>query len=86
MSDEKPNGVAFNDPPPELLDKIRAKAIAMTGELGPGDRGAVVLIPTRAGVNAATVAKLNNHWFVTGYIGKTWDEPLDWGGGVKFRW
>jgi hypothetical protein len=79
-------GVAFNDPPAHLFDAIRAKAIAVTGELGPGDRGAIVTIPTKAGINAAAVAKLGNHWFVTGFIGKQWDEPLDVGGAVKFKW
>lgn len=86
IDDTHAPGVAFNDPPAHLLDAIRAKAIGVTGELGPSDHGAIVTIPLRNGINAAAVAKLDNHWFVMGFIGKTWGEPLDVGGAVKFRW
>jgi hypothetical protein len=78
--------VHLDTPPPHLVDAIRAKAISLTGELSPQNNGAIVVVPTTEGINAAVVVRKNGHFFVTGYIGKKWGEPVSAGGEIAVKW
>ncbi len=79
-------GVAYNPPPSELIPAVNGQISAALASLKPGSKGALVAIATQAGVNAAIVAKLGEHWTTTAYIGKSWGAGPVWGAAVKAEW
>ena len=76
MSDQLPvlKGVAFTAPPPHLIADASRIINQMTQDLPTGTNGAVVALVTDAGVNAAVVHRLGDHFAVGAWIGK----PAGW--------
>lgn len=79
-------GVAYNAPPPHLLDDALRIVNQGIAQLPAGADGAVVAVGTDAGVNGAIVAKVNQHFNVVGWVGKNWGSAITYGGAATFIW
>jgi hypothetical protein len=79
-------GVAFNQPPAQLIPDISASIAKAVAALPQGKSGALVGVATTSGVNAAVVAKINDTWTVQAYVGKTWSGPVTGGAQILATW
>ena len=86
MTDALVKGVAFSAPPPHLIADAARVIDAMTKDLPPGTRGAVVGLATDRGVNAAVVHRVGNRFAVASWIGKEWGSTVTAGGAVRATW
>lgn len=78
------SGVAFNAPPPHLLADAIAHVTNQMAQVPPDAHGAVVLVGTREGVNAALAVHGPMGVELIAWIGKSWQGPIDVGiQGVK---
>ena len=82
MADQK--GVAFNPPPPNLLQQATRIAIEGGAPLAENEV-AVVGIVTDAGTNAVIVAKVKGGVEIAGWIGKNWGSKINCGVGIQKR-
>ena len=79
-------GVAFTAPPPHLIQDAARVIEAMTRDLPPGTRGAVVGLATDQGVNAAVVHRVGDRFAVASWVGKSWGSRITAGGAVRATW
>lgn len=79
-------GVAFDPPPPHLLDDALRIVSEGVAQLPPDAHGAIVAVGSAAGINGAVVAKVNEHFEIFGWVGKQWDGPITYGGAAKVIW
>lgn len=81
-----PKGVAFTEPPEHLIPDIMGSINRAVAQLPPDANGALVAVADRSGVNAAVVAKIDESWRVTAWIGKSWGGPVEAGALVMKTW
>lgn len=79
-------GVAFNPPPPSLLDQAMAVVHQTAAQLPAGAQGGVIAVATPNGWNAAIVHRAGERFEVGAWIGKSWAGGLTGGGAVKVSW
>jgi hypothetical protein len=80
------HGVKFNPPTgPLILDVAHAIETA-TRTLPEGTNGAVVLVGTNKGINAAVVHRLHDRFAVSAWVGKDWGTRVEGGAAVKVSW
>jgi CTP:molybdopterin cytidylyltransferase MocA len=79
-------GVEFTAPPSHLLKDVQASIAQALKDLPPEKTGAVVLIATTAGINAAVVTRIGDHFATRSWVGKRWGEPLSGGADVMVSW
>lgn len=84
MTDDK--GVQFIPPPTDRLGPIMRAVHTAVDSLPEGANGAIVGLVNEAGANAAVVAKLDQQWVVTGWVGKKWGGSLEYGAAVRKTW
>lgn len=86
MSNSK--GVAFNAPPPHLIADARRVLEQMTAQLPVGTNGAVIVMATDLGLNAAVVHRVGKRFAVGSWIGKEsgWGSRFTGGGAVQATW
>ncbi len=81
------SGVQFNAPPAgpiaEAAMRITSDALA---QLPPNANGGILAIATTKGVNAVIVHRLNDHFKVAGWVGKTWGQPIEAGASLVATW
>lgn len=81
------SGVLFNPPPiGPIMQAVSQIALDAAANLPAGSNGGVFAIATTVGVNAVIVNKVNNHFTVTGWVGKKWGQPLEAGAAAVFTW
>ena len=86
MTSALTKGVAYTDPPGPLLAQALEIVNRGIAELPANANGAIVTVATDAGVNGAVVAKVNDHFQVVGFIGKSWGNAITYGGAAKLVW
>jgi len=79
-------GVSFNEPPSGLLAQALDIVNRGIAQLPADANGAIVAVGTDAGVNAAVVGKVNEHFHVVGWIGKNWGSAVYGGGAATLVW
>jgi hypothetical protein len=77
------SGVAFNEPPSNLLASIERQIQMAATAIPAGARGALVGVATESGVNAALVIKAGHGWDTVTWIGKSWGAPIEGGAMVR---
>jgi hypothetical protein len=86
MEPFEPKGVAYTEPPPHLLeDALRIVTLGVE-QLPPGAHGAIVAVATETGANGAIVARVNEHFELVGWVGKSWGSTITYGGAAKVVW
>jgi hypothetical protein len=80
------SGVLYHAPPDHLILDVQGSIAKAIQQLPPGKRTALVGVATTEGANAAIVAKIDEHWVVQAWIGKTWGDPLNTGAQVMASW
>lgn len=83
-----PKGVAFSAPPPHLIADARRAIEQMTAQLPDGTNGAVIVMATDQGMNAAVVHRVGKRFAVGTWIGKEsgWGSRFTGGGAVQATW
>jgi hypothetical protein len=80
VSDELPaKGVVFNAPPPHLIQDAIAHVTAKMAQVPAHAHGALVAVGNRDGVNAAVAVHGPMGVEIVGWIGKSWQGPIDFG-------
>lgn len=83
-------GVMMTSPPADIIEKTEGIISRAVASLGEGERGALVWIASQQGdritVNLALVQKVNEHFTVTGWIGKSHGTPIEAGIAGKLVW
>lgn len=80
-------GVATNPPPLEFVTAMNASITQFVdATIREDDRGGLIAVTTKAGVNLAVVQRVGKKSEIVAYIGKKWDEPIDGGIYWRSRW
>jgi hypothetical protein len=78
--------IQFNPPPDHHVSDLMNSINSAMASLPPDAKGALVMVPTTAGGNAAIVVRAGHSWDVMTWIGKSWGEPLAAGVAVRKVW
>jgi hypothetical protein len=77
-------GVAYNAPPPHLIQDAIDHVTAQMAQVPKDAHGALVAVGNRNGVNAAVAVHGPMGVEIQAWIGRTWSGPIDYGiTGVK---
>lgn len=80
-------GVQFNTPPTNLIPDLQHSINNALSALPQDKSGALIILATEKGANAAVVARVNDTWSVQAWVGKSWGEKsIDAGAQVMASW
>ncbi len=76
-------GVQMNTPPAQYITQTTSIIQNAVAQLGADEKGALVWVASRSAgkthVNLALVHRVNDRFAVTGWVGKTWGQPIEAG-------
>lgn len=66
---------------------LKSEVHRVLAEIPEGKNGAFVGVATESGMNIVVAHRVNDHWTVAGWFGKSgWSQPISGGAFVKGTW